>query len=118
MPVAARASFRLPCPLFICATGVLLAAALCFQAGLSVHASTPVIELIELYSTNQVLIHFDTDANRTYTLQFTDRIGSNGLAGSGWSNLYRAPLLPFPSHYIVPATRTNRMRFYRLSVTH
>jgi|SRR5437868_2822113 len=116
MPVA-RASFRLRCRLFICAIGALLAAASSFQSCLNVRASSPVIQLIELYSTNQVLIHFDTDANRTYTLQYTDRIGSNGLAGSTWSNLYRAPLLPFPSHYIVPDTRTNRMRFYRLSVT-
>src|ERR1041385_1661221 len=81
------------------------------------HSSTPVIYLIELFSTNQVLVHFDTDATRTYTLQYTDKRGTNGFAGSTWSNLYNAPLLPFPNHYIVVDTRTNKMRFYRLSVT-
>ena len=75
------------------------------------------IYLIELFSTNMVLLHFDTDANRTYTLQYTDKLGTNGFASSTWSNLYRAPLLPSPSHYIVPDYRTNKMRFYRLSVT-
>lgn len=80
-------------------------------------SSTPVIYLIELYSTNQVLVHFDTDAHRTYTLQYTDKMGSNGFASSVWSNLFKADALPFPDHYIVVDTRTNKMRFYRLSVT-
>jgi len=87
------------------------------SGGRFARAATPTIYLIQTYSTNQVLVHFDTEANRTYTLQFTDRSGSNGIAGSTWSNLYQAPLTPFPDHYIVPDTRTNRMRFYRLSVT-
>ena len=86
-------------------------------ASAPVRGSTPEIYLIEPFLTNQVLIHFDTDANRTYTLQYTEKIGSNGFAGSTWSNLYKAPLLPFPNHYIVVDYRTNKMRFYRLSVT-
>jgi hypothetical protein len=77
----------------------------------------PTIWLIELFATNQVLLHFDTDASRTYVLQYTDKPGTNGFASSTWSNLYTAPLLPFPYHYIVPDWATNRMRFYRLKVT-
>src|SRR5438876_11452644 len=87
---------------------------------LSVHfvrSTTPVIELIRPLSTNQVLLHFDTDANRTYILQYSDNIGTNGLASSTWSYLYTAPLLPTPNHYIVPDWRTNSVRFYRLKVT-
>jgi len=79
--------------------------------------ATPEISLIEPFLTNQVLIHFDTDANKTYTLQCTDHLGGTGTNAPVWSNLYKAPLLPFPNHYIVVDTRTNKMRFYRLSVT-
>src|SRR4051812_29155954 len=87
---------------------------LCQPAGFG---STPEISLIEFFSTNQVLLHFDTDANRTYTLQYSDHLGGTGTNAPVWSNLYKAPLLPFPNHYIVVDTRTNKMRFYRLSVT-
>jgi hypothetical protein len=80
-------------------------------------AATPVISLIQAFSTNQVLIHFDTDANRTYTVQFTDSLTTNGGAQVVWSNLYTTPYLPFPDHYIVPDTRTTPQRFYRLQVT-
>jgi hypothetical protein len=93
------------------------ALAVLLLAAIPVQGSTPVIYLIEPFLTNQVLVHFDTDANRTYTLQYTDKIGTNGFASSTWSNLYKAPLLPFPNHYIVVDYRTNKMRFYRLSVT-
>src|SRR6266481_780718 len=64
-------------------------------------ATQPVISLIEKWSvngTNGVLLHFDTDANRTYTLQATDMLGTNAV----WTNLYTAPKLPFTNHYIVP----------------
>src|SRR4051794_17096217 len=105
-----RKLFSLP----VCSAAAL---ALLLMATICVDGSTPVIYLIEPFLTNQVLVHFDTDANRTYTLQYTDKIGTNGFASSTWSNLYKAPLLPFPNHYIVVDTRTNKMRFYRLSVT-
>src|SRR5215470_14416052 len=78
-------------------------------------ATEPVIWLIEKWSvngTNGVLLHFDTDANRTYTLQATDRLGTNAV----WTNLYSAPNLPFTSHYIVPDLRPGG-HFYRLHVT-
>ncbi|HWX21719.1 MAG TPA: hypothetical protein VN578_17580 [Candidatus Binatia bacterium] len=78
-------------------------------------AAQPVISLIERYSSNQVLLHFDTEANRTYTLQYSTNspVASNAL----WFPLYVAPSAPFPDHYIVPDTATSRQRFYRLSVT-
>ena len=78
-------------------------------------ATQPVIYLIEKWSvngTNGVLVHFDTDANRTYILQATDTLGTN----ANWTNLYSAPKLPFTSHYIVPDLRPGN-HFYRLSVT-
>ena len=78
-------------------------------------AATPVISLIQRFSTNQVVIHFDTDANRTYTLQYANSLPRNGAAT--WATLYTAPNLPFPNHYVVNDFRTTRQRFYRLKVT-
>jgi hypothetical protein len=90
-------------------------------------AQQPVISHIEFYSTDQVLIHFDVQANTTCTLQYTSNLATNGVSGTGivptnavsvtWSNLYAAPNLPFFEHYIIVDTRTNRQRFYRLVVT-
>jgi len=84
------------------------------------------IDHIELFSTNLVLVHFDTEANRHYFLQYLDiancpdgGLGSclnPGVSGT-WSNLFEAPKIPTVGHYIVPDTRTNRWRFYRLKVT-
>ena len=93
---------------------IFLAIFVCAHPG---RGTTPSIYLIERYATNQVLVHFDTDPNRTYVLQYTDKLGTNGFEGSTWSNLYTAPLLPFPNHYIIPDWGTNKMRFYRLKVT-
>jgi hypothetical protein len=90
-------------------------------------ATEPNIYLIEPFSSNQVTLHFNTDANGTYALQYLDSMScptNGGIACSSynvpngsWSNLWVAPRLPVPSHYIVPDYRTNRMRFYRLKVT-
>ena len=77
-------------------------------------AVPPAVYLIERFGTNGVLVHFDTDANRLYELQYRSMTGA---AEGGWSNLYVAPLLPWPNHYIIPDTRTNRSRVYRLRVT-
>src|SRR6267143_4964512 len=56
-------------------------------------ASDPHIDLIERYGTNQVTVHFNTDANRTYTLQYSS------LTNSGaWSDLFTTHDL-FPNHY-------------------
>ncbi len=76
----------------------------------------PEISLIQLYLTNQVLVHFDVQANTTCILQYTSVIKTNKGAIL-WSNLYAAPNLPFFEHYIIVDTRTNHQRFYRLMVT-
>jgi hypothetical protein len=78
-------------------------------------ATSPKISYIERWSvngTNGVLLHFDTDANRTYALQATDKLVTNAV----WTNLYTAPNLPFTGHYIVPDLRPGN-HFYRLHVT-
>ena len=78
------------------------------------------IDHIERFNGNQVTIHFDTIANRTYTVQYLTSLNStntNGPAIGTWSNLYVAPSLPFVNHYVVVDSATNRQRFYRLRVT-
>ena len=79
-------------------------------------APQPKIELIELFLTDRVLIHFDTEANRTYELQFTETLAPNGTPAGAWTNLYVAPNIPFPNHYIIVDTRMRPQRFYRLRV--
>ena len=81
---------------------------------LLVLAQDPRIEFIDRLGTNMVTIHFDTEANRTYELQFQNPAGT---ANAPWTNLFVAPRIPFPNHYIVVDTRTNRARIYRLKVT-
>ena len=81
-------------------------------------AGPPRIDRIDPFLSSQVLIHFDTEANLNYELQYTDNMGmSNGIPVGTWTNLYVPPNLPFPNHYVVPDTRTAKQRYYRLSVT-
>ena len=91
----------------------------------SVRAEEPKIYLIELYSTNQVLLHFNTDPNRAYTVQYLDlsSLGTNSISllskkatAPKWSNLAVLPAIPFPNHYIIVDTRTTHARIYRLAV--
>jgi hypothetical protein len=83
---------------------------------ISLGAAEPRIDHIDRFLTNQVLIHFDTEPNRTYQLQFADNIRppTNAVA---WSNLFVAPRTPFPNHFIIVDTGTNQCRTYRLKVT-
>lgn len=78
-------------------------------------AAPPKIDIIEMFLTDHVLIHFDTEAHRTYELQYTETL-VNGVPGGTWTNLFTAPSIPFSNHYIVPDTRVRPQRFYRLSV--
>jgi len=78
-------------------------------------ATEPLISFIQPFGTNQVLVHFDTDANRTYELQFINSLPAG--AGNDWSNLFVVNPLPGPDHFIVPDTCTTPQRFYRLRVT-
>jgi len=78
------------------------------------HAADPHIEKIERFGTNQnqVLIHFETPANRTTTLQATASLRSP----TEWTNLFVVPRVPFPNHYII-FDAPKEPRFYRLRVT-
>lgn len=75
------------------------------------------IDRIELFLSDRVLIHFDTEANLTYELQVAETPGTNASTSSSWSNLFVATSTPFPNHYVIVDTRTNRHRFYRLRVS-
>jgi hypothetical protein len=75
-------------------------------------ATDPHIDIIDRFGTNQVIIHFDTDANRTYTLQHC--IGENSGV---WSNIYTVPASPSPNHYVVLVPATNGSGCFRLAVT-
>lgn len=77
-------------------------------------SSGPKIEFIELFQSNSVLIHFDTEPNATYSLEYNDSVNAGGQP---WSLLYVAPSLPFGNHYIIPDTRAKPRRFYRLRMT-
>jgi hypothetical protein len=79
-------------------------------------AAPPVITLIRPFDTNGVTIHFDTEADREYILEYTDHLPKPGEHLT-WSNLYTAPNLPFPNHYVILDTRTKPQRFYRLEAT-
>jgi len=80
-----------------------------------VSAAPPKIDFIEPFLTTEVLIHFDTEANRTYVLQYTEN-RVNGVLGGTWTNLFIAPNIPFENHYIIVDTRLRPQRFYRLRV--
>ena len=81
-------------------------------------AGSPEIYLIERFLTNQILIHFNTEANRTYVLQYADSftLTSTGVVAH-WSNLFTAPSFPFPNHFVIVDSGTAPQRFYRLSAT-
>jgi len=85
---------------------------ICVATPIVALSTEPVISYIQFFGANQVLIHFDTDPNRTYVLQYTD-----SLAHTNWSNLYTGFAYPFGEHYVIPDYRTNASRFYRLKVT-
>ncbi len=110
------------CPFqrYICALVLLLLSSICGG-----RAAQPEISAITRFGNNQVLIHFDTEANRTYILQSLNRLTCTNTHGCSkfnvptnqWSNIYTAFAFPFPNHYIITDTRTTRQRYYRLRVT-
>jgi|KBSSwiStaDraftv2_1062776.scaffolds.fasta_scaffold444162_2 hypothetical protein len=81
----------------------------------------PHIERIELFSTNSVLIHFDTEKNRDYRLEYANTLRCAGgcptNTASTWVLLFHWPSSPFDNHFIVADVRTNTQRCYRLKVT-
>lgn|SRR3954465_9829728 len=104
----------------ICALALLLLSGVC-----RAWAAQPEISAITRFGNNQVLIHFDTDPNKTYYLQSINRLTCTTNRGCSkfnvptnqWSNIYTAFAFPFPNHYIITDTRTTRQRYYRLHVT-
>jgi hypothetical protein len=77
-------------------------------------ATSPKISYIERWSvngTNGVLLHFDTDANRKYVLESTDKLGTNAV----WKGMFTNSE-PFPGHFVIPDLRPGN-HFYRLHVT-
>jgi hypothetical protein len=79
-----------------------------------VHAADPHIEKIERFGTNQnqVLLHFETPANRTTALQITSSLRPPAV----WTNLFVFPPEPFPGHYVYLDVPSGP-RFYRLRIT-
>jgi len=80
-------------------------------------AVQPMISRIEMFNINQVTIHFDTEPNYNYTLQYSDSLATNGALVHTWSNLFTAPAFIQTNHYVIVDYRTNKMRFYRLVAT-
>jgi hypothetical protein len=89
----------------------LAAVALAVAVG-TARATDPHIDFIERFGTDRVTIHFNTDAGRTYTLQY-----SSAMNSGTWSNLTTIPAEPAPNHYILVAPATNASGVFRLSVT-
>lgn len=94
---------------------------LCLSATLGLFPAranlTPRIDFIEPFLVTNVLIHFDTEANRAYTLQYTETLPLSAASVVSWTNLYTAPVIPFANHYVVLDTAMRRQRFYRLVVS-
>ena len=100
-------------PILLCWVFISLTFATALSLSFAAWAGTPEISLIEPFINQQVLIHFDTEADRTYILQYSSSLS----ATSHWSNLFTAFAYPFANHYIVVDTRSAPQRFYRLAVT-
>ena len=79
-------------------------------------AASPHIDIIEPYINNQVLIHFNTEAKRAYTVQrCTSFVQSTNGVSAVWSNIVFVPAQPFDDHFVaVDTNRTLSVRFYRL----
>src|SRR6266511_5373624 len=74
-------------------------------------ATDPHIELIKRAGTNWITIHFNTEANRTYTLQYSSRLNYGS-----WSNIYTAPADADSNRYTVLVPAKSGSGFFRLSV--
>src|SRR5262245_23257439 len=90
-----------------------------FTSALLLRAAQPKIDLIERINSgglNGILIHFATEANFSYAVQYTTNLGGGGVPSGPWSNLYVAPDLPFANHYVIydPGAAIDKQRFYRL----
>ena len=96
-----------------------------FWATVQGQCAQPHIDRIETFQGKYVLIHFDTEANRTYILQSLNRLACTNNQGCSkfnvptnqWVNMYTGFAYPFVNHYVIQDERTTRQRYYRLKVT-
>ena len=84
-------------------------------ASWSARATEPKINWIQIpsYLPGVVLLHFETDANRAYEIQYIDYAPTNGAT---WSVLAPVPLSGSTEHYVWPdfLSPSIKQRFYRL----
>ena len=89
-------------------------------SGLS-RGADPRIDRIERFGPGGFTLHFDSEPNRAYELQFTTALalGTNGTASTNWHRLYFVPSVPEIGHYVILdlGSKTNVHRVYRLAVT-
>src|SRR5438477_11739876 len=76
----------------------------------SLKGAEPHIDRIDLFSTNYVLLHFDTIPNKKNILQYTGTLGSS----SNWINIQVFDPEPGVTHWVWPDTRVSTQRFFRL----
>ena len=78
------------------------------------HAADPHIEKIERFGSSQkeVVIHFETPADRTTALQATGSLRPPTV----WTNVFVVPRDRDPSHYVIVHAPNGRC-FYRLRIT-
>ena len=115
-PPAKSCAGRFPVVVFLLASGLSLG----FSTRALVLATAPPpprVDFIELLPPDLVTVHFDTEPDREYRLQFIDAVPAPGAPPPVWTDLFVAPAIPFSNHYVVPDTRTNATRVYRLKVT-
>ena len=78
----------------------------------------PRIDRIELLDPDLVTVHFDTEADRGYDLEFMDvKIQSGADPKISWKLLFSVPAIPFANHYVIADARVPGARIYRLKVT-
>jgi hypothetical protein len=107
-----RQGFRNPRRAFVCLILFTFCALLLFVSAQAKQAEI----YIGRFQTNQVIVHIDTEGDRTYYLQYTDSLTltSTGIVAR-WSNIFTVPA--FLNHYVIVEPSTSAQRFYRLSVT-
>jgi hypothetical protein len=95
------------------AAGSLAVSLVWMAASWSARATQPKINWIQFNPPNLVLLHFETDANRAYEIQYIDYAPTNGAT---WSVLAPIPLSGSPEHYVWPdfLPPSIKQRFYRL----
>ncbi len=88
----------------------------CVTLALQAAGGPPTFYLIEPFLKRAVLVHFDTEPNRRYDLEFS----TNALSAppGTWRSVYTVDALPFDDHFIVYHETTNGpVGFFRLVAT-